>query len=306
MTTQDTKVKRSVNRDELKELGFSEKDIAAAVRMEELGLFAIEPSDDLLERTITRCRALLPDPISVADRVPERSRIELGERYLASIRDLSPAVGASAEWSNFSHVQGWQGACLSTLKFAHETRERPFIMLDNHNVIQPRWWGSDTGFRSFWNAAEVVNKIVARNGLPRAACFVILRPDPGDYSPNDLETIDEMIKTGTSDVWWIPYNHAGLYQARDLIVLGEDRVFELRGKPESPVVAIESFEEQSQHGLARGLRSKVRFWESLGKSIRAEGKLSEEAAESAGSNDGIQHLMKLVISDMNKAKGWSK
>lgn len=301
MKTQGAKVKRRVNREELRQLGFSEKDIAAAVQMEELGLFALEPPTDLLERTIARCSSLLPDPKSLAESVPDLPRLEAAESYLDLLRDLSPAVGASEEWSHFSQVQGWQGACFSTLKFARETRERPFIMLDNHNVIKPRWWGSDTGFRSFWMASQVVNKIVAQSGLPRAACFVILRPDPSDYSRNDLETINEMVQKGNSDVWWIPYNRAGSYQGRDLIVLGEERVFELRGKPESPAVAVESFEEQVQQKVARGLRSEIRSLESRGKSIRVEGKLSNEAADNVGSRDGIQHLMRIVISDMNKA-----
>lgn len=306
MKTQDAKVKRSVNQDELRQLGFSEKDIAAAVRLEDLGLFALEPSDDLLERTITRCRSLLPDPTSVAESMCDLPRLESAESYLDFIRDLSPAVGASAEWSQFSQMQLWQNACFSTLKFAHETHDRPFIMLDNHNVINPQWWGSDTGFRSFWNASQVVNKIVAECGLPRAACFVILRPDPHDYSHNDLETIDEMVRHGNSDVWWIPYNRAGSYQGRDLIVLGDERVFELRGQPKSPAVAIESFEVQLQQKAIRKLRTEIRFLESLGASIRAEGKLSEDAAESVGSDNGIQHLMRIVIQGMNRAAECSK
>ena len=71
MKAVEMKERRSVNRDELSELGFSEEDIAAAVRMEELGLFALEPSDDLLKRTIEKCLPLLPDPKSIADPVPE-------------------------------------------------------------------------------------------------------------------------------------------------------------------------------------------------------------------------------------------
>jgi len=303
MKTQHAKIKRNVNREELRELGFSEKDIAAAVQMEDLELFSHEPSDDLLQKTIARCRSFLPDSKSVAEDAPDvLPRIKTIDSYLDFLRDLSPAVGASEEWSEFSQVQGWQGACFSTLKFARERRDRPFIMLDNHNVIEPGWWGTDTGFRSFWNASQVVNKIVAESGLPRAACFVILRPDPEDYSHNDLATIDEMTRDGNCDVWWIPYDRAGTYQGRDLIVLGEDRCFELRGKPESPVVAIESFREQVQPQMVWGLRNEIRFLESLGTTIRVEGKLSQEAAASVGSDNGIQHLMKMVISRLGKGR----
>lgn len=302
MKTEEAKEKRRVDQEELAQLGFSEEDIAAAVRMEKLGLFALEPSNDLQERTIARCLPLLPDPKSIVDPLPDLPDLNaLRQTYVSILRDLSSSVRASTEWSQFSEVQGWQGACLTTLRFAQERHERPFIMLDNHNVIEPKWWGSDTGFRSFWNASQVVNKIAAESGLPRAACFVVLRPEPHDYSENDLETIDGMIRDGNSDVWWISYDRAGAYQGRDVIVLGDERVFEIQGKPESPVAAMESFHEQVQQKLARGHRTQIQLFESLGKSIRVEGKLSEDAAASVGTNSGIRHLMQSVISGMSEA-----
>ena len=58
----DEKPKRHVNAEELRELGFSEKDITDAQNMEALGLFDMEPSDDLVDRTLKKCIPLLPKP----------------------------------------------------------------------------------------------------------------------------------------------------------------------------------------------------------------------------------------------------
>ena len=54
--------KRHVYPEKLRELGFSEKEIAAAQDMEAEGLFDMEPSDDLVERALQKCIPLLPKP----------------------------------------------------------------------------------------------------------------------------------------------------------------------------------------------------------------------------------------------------
>jgi hypothetical protein len=53
---------RAVNDEELRLLGFSERDIADAKRMEDLGLFKMEPSPDMVEKTLKKCIPLLPKP----------------------------------------------------------------------------------------------------------------------------------------------------------------------------------------------------------------------------------------------------
>ncbi len=301
MSTEMKQQERSVDRERLQRLGFSQDVISTVERMDEQGFFEMKPSDDLVERTIQKCIPLLPQPESAAELLTDLpSWRALRENYFTLLRDLSTSVRASSEWSEFSHVQGWQHACLTTLQFAQSTHERPFIMLDNHNVIEPAWWGSDTGFRSFWNASQVVNRIAAESGLPRAACFVVLRPELNDYSNIDLEAINEMIRTGNSDVWWIPYDRAGAYQGRDLIVLGGERVFELKGKPKSPVAAMDLFQERIEKRGVPGLRTQIKILEGLGRSIRVEGELSAEAAASVGTHSGIRHLMESVISGLSE------
>ena len=291
MSTEMKQEGRQVDRERLQSLGFSQNVISSIERMNQFGFFEVQPPDDLVQGIIEKCIPLLPDPQSLAD--PEPS---VPVPYPSVLKELSIEAQASSEWGEFSGMQDWQQACFTTLGYAQSTRERPFIMLDNHNVIVPAWWGSDTGFRAFWNASQVVNRIVAKDGIPRAACFVVLRPELKDYSDDDIETIDEMVSTGSSDVWWIPYDRAGAYQRRDLIVLGEERVFELKGKPQSPVAAMKSFREKTEQEEARVLRGEVRLLETLGKIIRVEGRLSKEAAGSVGSRVGIRHLMQSVMS----------
>lgn len=286
--------RKSIDRDKLERLGFSQNVISSVERMDQLGFFELQPPDDLVDRTIEKCLPFLPTISTSVEKPPVMMN------YGALINELSVAARASAEWGEFSDVQDWQYACLTTLEFAKATHKRPFIILDNHNVIEPAWWGHDTGFRAFWNASQVVNKIAEKSNLPRSACFVVLRPTLHDYSDNDLDTIKDMVRTGSSDVWWIPFDRAGIYQRRDLIVLGEDRVLELDVKPDSPVAAMRSFREKVEQGVARSLRDEITFLETLGKSIRVEGQLSNEAAESISTRRGIRHLMQSVISGMKE------
>lgn len=48
--------KRKVHAEELRKIGFPEKVIQEAVKAESLGLFDMEPSPDLVKRTIERCK----------------------------------------------------------------------------------------------------------------------------------------------------------------------------------------------------------------------------------------------------------
>src|SRR5215467_13910990 len=179
MTVVDSKKEiRTVNREELARLGFSPKDIDAAENMEKLGLFEMEPSADLVERTIARCIPRLkqdlkhemvpaePEPaIAILGRQPCVSPVfdpmSLGQGYFAALKGMPSALRTSAEWNELSVFQGLQQACLTTVHFARSRHDRPVLMLDNHNLLEPAWWGHDTGFRAFWNACQIVNKMAA-------------------------------------------------------------------------------------------------------------------------------------------------
>jgi hypothetical protein len=144
---------RKVNGEKLKSLGFSTKEIEAAERMEKAGLFEMEPSPDLIDRTIARCAAVLSQKEVVTDDVPILTApLRVAEGYFAAIKELSPTVLKTAEWGEIARFQELNQACLATTHFVHERRDRPFVMLDNHNLVEPSWWSNDTGFRAFRNA----------------------------------------------------------------------------------------------------------------------------------------------------------
>jgi hypothetical protein len=137
--------KRSVDQEELAQLGFPQRDIDAAVNMEKLGLFRMEPSADLVERTIQRCIPLLQtvDAASQPSLTPLMDSSDILHGCMALLKDIPPGLRASSEWSEMSLVQGLPQACLSTAGFARSRRDRPFLMVDNHNVVEPAWWGRE-------------------------------------------------------------------------------------------------------------------------------------------------------------------
>jgi hypothetical protein len=53
--------RRSVDAQALRELGFPEDLIEEAVRREGRGVLAVEPPEDLVQRTIDRCARLFPE-----------------------------------------------------------------------------------------------------------------------------------------------------------------------------------------------------------------------------------------------------
>lgn len=290
------KERRRVNTDKLSQLGFSQKEIGAALRMQNAGLLEVEPSADLVERTIERCAAVLKAPKPKAEtpefEAPSVSLLD----YCMVAKELSPSLRASAEWKQFSRLQELQMACLATGDFAQSRRERPFVMVDNHNLLDPSWWANDTGFHAFWNACQIANKMAIEAGAQPAQCLVVLRPDL-EYSDEDLAVIDDMLRTGTSDLWWLPYDRAGELQAQDLIVLGEARTLQLIERPRSPVEAWEAFEETTNPAFASELRDHLAEFTRLGVKIRDKGELNEIAASFISEPDGIRKLMRTVVSE---------
>jgi len=293
-----TRENRKVHAGNLADLGFSPKEIAAAEAMESACLYDIEPSDDLVERTIRRCAEALRPEIEVSDevpRIPLPSRIS--EAYAAAIRELSPSLLELPEWNEFSKLQDLQQACLATIHFAHARRNRPIVMLDNHNIFDPAWWSIDTGFRGIRNACQIANKAAVDSGVPRSAVVATLRPRVEDYLESDIEAIDSLLHTCTSDLWWIPYRSAGKYQNLDCIVLGEERMLILDCKRSSAAEALQSFRE------SRDLKDTIHFRNQLegivhkGTQILIEGQLTKEAAWQVRFEAGIRGLLDRVIAD---------
>ena len=288
---------RKVYPQKLAELGFSPKEIAAAEAMERAGLYDMEPSGDLVERTIRRCAAVLRPEKATADVVPQipvPSR--LLEGYAAAIKELSPALLKLPEWDEFSRLQDLQQACLATIHFAHIRRNRPVVMLDNHNLIDPAWWSGDTGFRAIRGACQIASKAAVESGVSPSAVVAVLRRRVEDYSDSDLAAIDDLLHSCTADLWWIPYANAGAYKELDCIVLGEERILVLNAKPYSPLQALESFRESRVLDDATCLRGQLEDIAQKGTRILVNGQLTTEAARQIALESGVKRLLSKVIS----------
>jgi hypothetical protein len=289
---------RKVHSEKLLELGFSPKEVAAAEAMERAGLYDMEPSEDLVERTIRRCADSLRPEGASSDEVPLiplPGRILEG--YASALKELSPALLDLPEWNEFSRLQELQQACLATVHFAHARRIRPVVMLDNHNLFEPSWWDVDTGFRGIRSACQIANKAAVDDGVQPSAVAVVLRPNVEDYSPSDLEAIDSLLHSCTSDLWWIPFGNAGKYQGLNCIVLGEERVLVLEAKQYSPSKALKSFQESRNLHDTVCLRGQLENFAHTGTQILIEGHLTKEAAKQIDMKQGIRQLLYKVISE---------
>lgn len=294
MNMVETQQKRVVRAEELERLGFPREDIAAARRMENLGLFRMEPSDELVERTLERCIPLLKKHVAAADTFePVISPLMALLKPVAAMK-AKPSLLATLDLTQLLRSQQLPQTCLDAVKFTRSHGSRPVVMLDNHNLIEPAWWSNDNGFRAFWNACQITNRIVRESGGPPAATVVVLRHDPADYSDDDLAAIRDMVRKGTNDVWWLGYKDAGEYQKCDLIVVGGETSWELKRKPKSPVEALEGFEQITSPTRAHRLRGELTNLSCSACQIRVGGKLLPDECL-LETSDGIRELLGSVI-----------
>jgi hypothetical protein len=258
---------QTTSEEKLRDLGFPDEVIQETVRAEKRGLFDMEPSPELVERTVARCRNLLRRiPLSDETNAAEESLSEPAIKAFAgsvfavqkaeaelfqALKALPMATNARAEMERLPI--DW----LATATFARQKRLRPLMMVDNHNVINPAWWDFDSGLRAFRLACRVVNTIAQQNGVPPAAVLMVLRPDIDSYTQDDFAAIGRLVGSATSDIWMIPYDKAGEYRDQDVIVLGQERVLRLRGAFANPGDAFDAFRESDNSAIATQLRENI-------------------------------------------------
>ena len=124
--------------------------------------------------------------------------------------------------------------CASALEFAVQKHERPLLILENHNVIEPRWWETDADFRRIRTTCQWLNQRVASYGIAPSARVVVLRPEVDAYSTEDLEVLRRLLHETMSDIWFLPFSRAGDYARQDITVVGDQEVFRMTHKVESP------------------------------------------------------------------------
>ena len=185
-----------VHSDHLRRLGFNDAVVSEVVRAHQLGLFGEEPPEDLVERTIAACQDLF-----------------------ASMKAKEPA-GFSACVPALSRVEQLFQACVTTM-FADQG-DRLVTLLDNHNVVQPTWWVSDTGFSAMGDMLRKLGEWGRQEGTPSSEMFVVLLPKSSMYSVPDLRAVSETISAAAGDVWLVPYRQAGKFQEREDVLVGDN------------------------------------------------------------------------------------
>jgi hypothetical protein len=278
-----TDTARTIDTDALRQLGFSEELIAEAVSREERGVLAIEPPADLVERTIAACAHLFPE--------------DTGERKEAEDPLWAPFYPARPpEPDLYALVSRLSNQYMRSLGYAFASRERPLVMLDNHNLIEPTWWKRDPIFRCMRDAAGSVNSTVRNYGLDPSALVVVLRPDVRDYAKDELETIAAQVAEATSDVWWIPHDAAGPYADQDVVVLGEDSVLKIDGRAGTPLKAIAAMKTATDPTVVRQVRSDLLGYIAHATPVKVGGTLTGPLSRAELTTDVVRSALGTVIS----------
>jgi hypothetical protein len=87
--------------------------------------------------------------------------------------------------------------------------------------------------------------------------------------------VSKLLRTATSDVWMIPYDMAGSYKQRDIIVLGDQRALTLDIKVSSPGEAFRAFREMEDVSVVNSLRHGIEKVIECGVQVHGQGTLAD-------------------------------
>jgi len=228
----------------LTELGFPLDVVESAAQSVDEGLFELEPSPELVSRTVKACQAAcLPDEAKAVR--PSRHAEAMHEEVMIAAYTLmvSELVKVAAGKPVLASAGRLISECLATVGFVHETRKRPMMVLDNHNVVVPRWWSSDSGFLAVRDTLATVNQAAFKVHASPAAVIMVLKPAFESYEEVDFRSLCNVFNE-KSDVWLLPYERAGLYKNCGALVFAGDRcAMTLEERCETPGAAFGSFRE---------------------------------------------------------------
>lgn len=325
---ENAKERWRVHEEQLRKLGFSNKLIDEAVQSEALGLFDMVPSGDLVERTVERCAHLyrelaveasastntatafvdapaMPTDLShLAECVGSRAKAARLE--LTQLSRLFENIEGAEALSTFGVMEGLPLACMSSVEYALGERKRPFVFLENHNLVDPAWWQTDAAFRSMRVACKTVNSIVTSKGIPAAAAVVVLRPKISDYSKHDIEVLSDLVRSSTFDIWWVSYRHAGEYRDKGVMVVGDDHVFTLNEKAEDTWHVFSATVEKVDHSLATMHRERIESLATHAARVRIGESLSSGMAKAINKPDRLKGFLQDVITkDVSTVKAFT-
>jgi len=283
-----SRAERRIDAAALERLGFAKDLIEEATRREDRGILAFEPPPDLVQRTIDRCAHLFPQG--------QKEPMEDAWKPFAEALGL----GALAQEVVFRQcadlVSELSSQYMRSLGYAFSHRDRPLLMLENHNLIQLSWWERDPLFRCMRTATGTVNRTVRQYGVDASALVVVLRPKLTDYSAEDLETIGTLVQEGSSDIYWMRFDAAERYAEQDVVVVGEESLLKIEVKTDSPLKAFGAMKTTEDRMLVRQVRSEVLACIKRATPIKVGGKLYGEFAGTDVSAARVRSALGVVIS----------
>lgn len=287
----------------LRRLGFSEKMIAGALRLQEAGVVGVEPPADLIDRTIEECRHLFP---AKEDEPPEREWNHLFEGVRAGM--LAASHPAFDRYADF--VTNLSNRCYGSLSFALEHRQRPLMVLDNHNLVDPSSWTQDPLFRSMRKTWTSVNNVARSQNLDPTGVLVVLRPSAKDYDLDQLKTLAQLLDETTSDIWFMSLEqanqHASSYLKRDVVVVGDTSVLKIEVKGDAPGGPIEDVRATEVPDVVSKVRQDLIGCTRRAFPIKSKGVLVEGLRGASDDPSRMRAMIDDVITGAAKAPGFAR
>jgi hypothetical protein len=251
---------RTLDRTELRDLGFPDELIDPAEHLAKRGAFNIEPPHALIEQTLNACMQVL------------ESRDEAG-------MDALPGLDAALVWqtlresaAELSRLGPVPAAYADGLFYLSCNPEPPLVMVENHNLVTPMLWNQQelTPIRA---ACHLVNHAARSIDRPVSRRVVVLKPDFSEYTKEEVGQIGALAREATSDVYWISQRAAGKYALKDTIVVGDLHVLSISGKPrsahEAEQMLVRSKKEDSSQALK--IRAEIEALVALAVPVKTHG-----------------------------------
>jgi len=280
-----------VNAERLRKLGVGEDLIAEAAGNAERGVLRLEPSAALMERLLERARQLTPQTDDVEEAAPAGWRVPA---WIAAAASLPAETALLTAYTRCSSMGTMTGRYADGLKVALMRRQQPLVIVENHNIIDPKWWREDPVFRNLRSACHVVNKAAMEIGGRRSTRLIVLRATPSAYSGREIEELHALIEEATSDIYWIPPSKAGIYAGRDIVVIGEECAFQIDRPAASPAEALGMMILSETTLDAREQRGDILQVVSRAESITAGGVIQPNVARVI-EHGGIKAVLEMVL-----------
>jgi hypothetical protein len=281
-----------VDAERLRKLGFGEDLINEAVARADRGLLGIEPPPALLNRLLERARRLTPKKAEERSADPAWKRLPA---WIYATADPATETALARTYAHCVSMGTMPARYAESLKYAVQQHERPLVILENHNVIDPAWWREDRVFKQIRSACRLVNKTALELGGPRSALVVVLRSAAlSAYPAQEIEQLDQMLQESMSDIYWIAASKAGQYATKDVVVIGDECVFQIKQPVRSPAEALGMMISSETETNAQEQRRSILEVISKAAPIKSEGVLEPSVAQ-AIARGGVRAALEMVL-----------